>query len=296
MIKLLTVDDIKYICSSMMGVDWVPSFLGNRDVHRILSTCQSKLEVIYFLGILYYLHSNGYQDGNGSMGKSYPSCWSAIVDGHEGLWISEPFRGGRWGKGLSTLFVVPQYPSPDKPIHHDFGFFTSNNSDRCDLYFLAAIEIEGYAIHKQRREVDEARFADLSYQVIQVFEETSEPLYWYAIFDPDVETGISGECLYHNHEPATDDIIDPFKIPVELPQRFKPYIRGDRVYHPTFGEGVVLKSEMEGRDEFIDVQFQDEYHKKRLSVKYAKLARLGRTPVTLDYVPGHTFWPDDLPM
>jgi DNA helicase-2/ATP-dependent DNA helicase PcrA len=53
--------------------------------------------------------------------------------------------------------------------------------------------------------------------------------------------------------------------------RFKP---GDRVLHHLFGQGVVLKSEMESGSEFVEVQFQGKHGKKRLSLDYARLERL----------------------
>jgi DNA helicase-2/ATP-dependent DNA helicase PcrA len=49
---------------------------------------------------------------------------------------------------------------------------------------------------------------------------------------------------------------------------------GDRVSHDIFGVGVILKSEMEGNTEFVEVQFKGEYGKKRLSMDFARLERL----------------------
>ena len=54
-------------------------------------------------------------------------------------------------------------------------------------------------------------------------------------------------------------------------QQYKP---GDRVRHSTFGEGLILKSEMEGVTEFVEVQFQGKHGKKRLSMDFAKLEKL----------------------
>jgi len=53
--------------------------------------------------------------------------------------------------------------------------------------------------------------------------------------------------------------------------QFKP---GDRVHHNIFGTGVILKSEMEGNTEFVEVQFRGEHGKKRLSMDFAKLEKL----------------------
>ena len=54
-------------------------------------------------------------------------------------------------------------------------------------------------------------------------------------------------------------------------QQFHP---GDRVSHALFGQGVILKSEMEGGTEFVEVQFGSKYGKKRLSMDFAKLEKL----------------------
>jgi DNA helicase-2/ATP-dependent DNA helicase PcrA len=53
--------------------------------------------------------------------------------------------------------------------------------------------------------------------------------------------------------------------------RFRP---GERVLHHLFGEGIVLKSELESGTEFVEVQFQGRYGKKRLSMDYARLEKL----------------------
>jgi hypothetical protein len=52
------------------------------------------------------------------------------------------------------------------------------------------------------------------------------------------------------------------------------YKSGDKVRHDTFGEGIVLKSEMVNDTEFIEVQFEGKYGKKRLSMDFAKLEKL----------------------
>lgn len=191
MFKQLTENDIKYICRHMMGVDWEPVY--GRDVLRVLDQCQSKLEVMYFLGIAYYLSKN---NGN----PDYPSLWVREHEDMRGVQFDEPFAGGRYGNGFSSLLVVPQYQSPRKPIHHDFGFFTSNDNGGGDWAFYAAVEIEGYGAHKDRRKQDDARYDGLPYRVIRIFEETSNPLDWYSIFDPDVSTGVPGE--YYVDEPS----------------------------------------------------------------------------------------------
>jgi DNA helicase-2/ATP-dependent DNA helicase PcrA len=54
-------------------------------------------------------------------------------------------------------------------------------------------------------------------------------------------------------------------------QQFK---AGDRVRHDRFGDGIVLKSDMEGETEFVEVQFAGKFGKKRLSMDFANLEKL----------------------
>ena len=54
-------------------------------------------------------------------------------------------------------------------------------------------------------------------------------------------------------------------------QQFKP---GDKVRHDRFGDGLVLKSEMDSGTEFVEVQFQGKHGKKRLSMDFAKLEKI----------------------
>jgi DNA helicase-2/ATP-dependent DNA helicase PcrA len=57
----------------------------------------------------------------------------------------------------------------------------------------------------------------------------------------------------------------------EPAQQFK---AGDRVSHDLFGEGIILKSEMDRGTEFVEVQFKGKHGKKRLSMDFAKLEKL----------------------
>jgi hypothetical protein len=54
-------------------------------------------------------------------------------------------------------------------------------------------------------------------------------------------------------------------------QQFK---QGDKVHHHKFGDGIVIKSQMEQGSEFTEVQFQGNHGKKRLSIDFAKLEKL----------------------
>ena len=68
-----------------------------------------------------------------------------------------------------------------------------------------------------------------------------------------------------------------FKVRLMEPPKWdKPRFKAnDLVKHHTFGEGVVLKSELEGNVKFVVVQFHSEYGKKRLAMNFAKLENLG---------------------
>ncbi len=54
-------------------------------------------------------------------------------------------------------------------------------------------------------------------------------------------------------------------------QQFKP---GDRVRHSIFGDGIILKSEMQEQTEFVEVQFGAKFGKKKLSMDFAKLEKI----------------------
>jgi DNA helicase-2/ATP-dependent DNA helicase PcrA len=71
----------------------------------------------------------------------------------------------------------------------------------------------------------------------------------------------------------SDNISTPQEAEPARPkeQQYKP---GDRVRHSLFGEGFVLKSQMEAGTEFVEVQFQGKYGKKYLSSDFAKLEKL----------------------
>ncbi len=55
---------------------------------------------------------------------------------------------------------------------------------------------------------------------------------------------------------------------------------GDRVRHPTFGEGRVLAVEPRGQDQIVTVQF-DSVGKKKLMAKVARLEQV-ESPTTVE--------------
>jgi len=62
--------------------------------------------------------------------------------------------------------------------------------------------------------------------------------------------------------------------PAPLTPKDQQYKPGDRVHHDIFGDGIILKSEMERGTEFVEVQFQGKHGKKRLSLDFAKLEKI----------------------
>jgi DNA helicase-2/ATP-dependent DNA helicase PcrA len=76
-----------------------------------------------------------------------------------------------------------------------------------------------------------------------------------------------------NTGPGSGSIQKPAQSSEPAPkvQIFKP---GDRVRHDKFGDGIILRSDMESGTEFVEVQFQGKHGKKRLSLDFAKLEKL----------------------
>ena len=77
---------------------------------------------------------------------------------------------------------------------------------------------------------------------------------------------------------AKRPLLPPRTLPSDLAPPAQPkepqYHPGERVRHSTFGEGIVLKSEMAEQTEFVEVQFQGKHGKKRLSMDFARLEKL----------------------
>jgi DNA helicase II / ATP-dependent DNA helicase PcrA len=76
---------------------------------------------------------------------------------------------------------------------------------------------------------------------------------------------------------ANAPLLPPRTLPSALissQPRIQMYHPGDRVIHSTLGEGIILKSELEEQTEFVEVQFQGDHGKKRLSMDFARLEKL----------------------
>lgn len=80
-----------------------------------------------------------------------------------------------------------------------------------------------------------------------------------------------GNPYSHSDHTGQHDGHDSTKSEQPRVQRFK---AGERVHHNMFGDGIILKSEMESGAEFVEVQFQGQHGRKRLSVDFARLEKL----------------------
>ena len=78
-----------------------------------------------------------------------------------------------------------------------------------------------------------------------------------------------------NYVPPSISSKGSFSQPIQPAKPKEQQFRaGQRVRHSLFGEGVILKSEMESDTEFVEVQFQGRHGKKRLSMDFAKLENM----------------------
>jgi ATP-dependent DNA helicase UvrD/PcrA len=68
--------------------------------------------------------------------------------------------------------------------------------------------------------------------------------------------------------------VTPPNPPAPASSKGQQYRPGEVVRHDKFGEGIIIKSEMEQGTEFVEVQFQGKHGKKRLSMDFAKLEKI----------------------
>ena len=77
------------------------------------------------------------------------------------------------------MLFVPQFKSLEKDITHDLALFYGDDNGRPKWALKHLVEIDGYGVHKNRREKDGLRDFDLSYKVHRFYEETDKPLDWF---------------------------------------------------------------------------------------------------------------------
>ncbi len=193
--KPVTSGDIEYICRYMLNIDWRPYLKRPDEVLSILTRCQSKLEIMCILGMGYYFYKKAREFNPYNSFNNYPLITAATFKKQQGIDISSVFLGHEddW-YGPFSVFILPQFPSPQKPIHHDLGLYFEYDDGRMKhswLEFICAVEIEGYGVHRNRREKDKLRLSGLSYPVIRVYEEQTEPHNWFKLLEDQSELWIS---------------------------------------------------------------------------------------------------------
>jgi hypothetical protein len=181
----MNIDKIKYICTKMLEVDWCPKL--DRKSMKILDKCDSLLEVMYLFGAVYFLESICQREGNVAVGEYSIETGSVIHRGKElegiffhgvwPLWISEVGTDC----GPQSILFVPQVRfGPD--FHHDYGIFYGDKYGSTDKWvFKYGVEVDGYVIHKKRRDKDKYRDTIVDYPVIRLLEETQNPLKWFRL-------------------------------------------------------------------------------------------------------------------
>ena len=179
----MNISNLKYICKYMMNVNWFPKIEEVDEVLQVLNLCDSKLEVMCIFGIAYYYYNELHERIDNKPGYNIILSKKTFQT-QEGICFSPLYmKKFNTYHGPFDLIAVPQYRSPEKNIHHDIGLFLSVPDVRMHndsiKFFSCVVEIDGYSIHRNRRELDERRIADLSYPVIRVFEEQTETTRWF---------------------------------------------------------------------------------------------------------------------
>ena len=178
-------EKINYICRKLLEVDWVPRLSSNSTT--LLDKCDSTLEIMYFLGAIYFLEEVCRNASNGAFGDwpldiSQTNHEDEVVQGFYAygvwpLWIHEVATDC----GPQSIMIVPQTKFAGK-FHHDFGIFYGNKYGDPESWRLKyGIEIDGYAHHKKSRANDKFRDSLVSYPVIRLLEEIHNPLTWFKL-------------------------------------------------------------------------------------------------------------------
>lgn len=176
----------------MLEVDWTPSL--TQDAIRVLDKCDSLLEAMYLFGAIYFLECICKRAGYMSVGD-WPGNTRTVV--HRGKYLEGIAFQEMWPLwideigddcGPQSILFVPQIEFGDN-YHHDFGIFYGDKYCQTDKWQLRyAVEIDGYVIHKKRREIDKYRDSLVDYQVVRLLEEIHNPLKWFrSIMESDSE-------------------------------------------------------------------------------------------------------------
>ncbi|MFJ4431466.1 hypothetical protein ACIPZG_10920 [Pseudomonas sp. NPDC089395] len=171
--------DVEYICKSMLHIDWSPVL--DPKALEILARCDSKLEQMFILGACNFIRLRCPSTPNVSTSTARFGSRT-----YEGIWVWEPWFAWDLDElpqdkrgGPSALLFVPQFKSPEKDITHDLALFYGDDNGKPNWELEHIVEIDGYGVHKDRRETDKFRDTDLSYKVHRLYEETDKPHDWF---------------------------------------------------------------------------------------------------------------------
>jgi hypothetical protein len=171
-----------YIADNMLGIPSEIFKYAIADIDAfddyVFSRVDSKLEVMVLLGMLYCMlrRENSLLSDEQLVFQLENNSSILISDGQ--IWFMDPWSG--WsssGNGPSSMSIVPQYMHKGRV--RDFAIFSQGRDNGTppkipnDLDFL--IEVDGYAVHNQRREVDNARDESADVPVFVFREEAHWP-------------------------------------------------------------------------------------------------------------------------
>jgi hypothetical protein len=182
---IITENQLRYICRNMLGLDsWLPEMHKVEHILEVLKLCQSTLEIMYLIGAYHFIEQTAKQAGHGVSGLSYAEI-EYNKKKYPAVWFVEPWAGwytdwaSDWS-GPSSMAFVPQIEIAG--LHFDFGIFCGhdNGSSKGSLWYV--VEIDGYGVHKDRRELDNKRDEILESEgltFLRLREELDNPLMWF---------------------------------------------------------------------------------------------------------------------
>lgn len=137
---------------------------------------------MYILGACHFIEKIGLESNGYEPIQLWASSVSIDNENYQGNWVLEPWDGWHLDElpkelqsSPSALLFVPQYKSPEKPITHNLALFYGDDNGSATWSRKHVIEIDGYGVHKERRDKDTSRDNELSYSVLRFYEEIDSP-------------------------------------------------------------------------------------------------------------------------
>ena len=169
----------------MLEIDWAPML--DRESMSVFDKCDSLLEVMYMFGAIHFLETICQRANNMAVGEYEIATAKMTYEENEykgiffhgvwPLWIDEIGEDC----GPQSILFVPQLKF-GPGYHQDFGIFYGDKYGSSESWVLQyGVEIDGYAIHKKRREKDKYRDSLVKYPVIRLLEEIHNPLKWFRL-------------------------------------------------------------------------------------------------------------------